>query len=149
MARKSERPPLALTAEQRAKLQELSASRVAPAREVDRAKVMLGYADGASVNELQRRLGFSRPMMSGAWIRRLPQASRWGSKTSTTGHTKPRSATKARRRWSASHAPSPRTMGWQPSCGRSRRWRALLVSAPRLQAFPAWPIRARAPSGAS
>jgi len=46
MARKSERAALALTPEQRAKLRELSASRVAPAREVDRAKVMLGYADG-------------------------------------------------------------------------------------------------------
>jgi transposase len=63
MARKSERPPLVLTPEQRAKLQELSASRVAPAREVERAKVMLGYADGVSITELQRRLGFSRPMI--------------------------------------------------------------------------------------
>ncbi len=63
MARKSERPPLVLTPEQRAKLQELSASRVASAREVERAKVMLGYADGVSITELQRRLGFSRPMI--------------------------------------------------------------------------------------
>ena len=63
MARKSERAALTLTPEHRAKLQELSASRVAPAREVERAKVMLGYADGASITELQRRLGFSRPMI--------------------------------------------------------------------------------------
>lgn len=63
MARKSERPTLVLTQEQRVTLQELSASRVAPAREVDRAKVMLGYADGFSITELQRRLGFSRPMI--------------------------------------------------------------------------------------
>lgn len=63
MARKSERAALVLTQGQRAKLQELSASRVAPAREVDRAKVMLGYADGASITEQQRRLGFSRPMI--------------------------------------------------------------------------------------
>ena len=63
MARKSERPPLVLTQEQRATLQELSASRVASAREVERAKVMLGYADGVSITELQRRLGFSRPMI--------------------------------------------------------------------------------------
>jgi transposase len=63
MARKSERPPLALTAEQRTRLQELSASRVASAREVERAKVVLGYADGVSITELQRRLGFSRPMI--------------------------------------------------------------------------------------
>jgi hypothetical protein len=48
-----------LTQEQRTTLQELSASRVASAREVERAKVMLGYADGVSITELQRRLGFS------------------------------------------------------------------------------------------
>ena len=32
-------------------------------REVERAKVMLGYADGATVTELQRQFGFSRPMI--------------------------------------------------------------------------------------
>ena len=63
MARKSQRPALVLTQEQRSKLQELSASRVASTREVERAKVMLGYADGISITELQRRLGFSRPMI--------------------------------------------------------------------------------------
>ena len=63
MARKSERPSLVLTQEQRTTLQELSASRVASTREVERAKVMLGYADGVSITELQRRLGFSRPMI--------------------------------------------------------------------------------------
>jgi hypothetical protein len=63
MARKSERASLVLTQEQRTTLQELSSSRVASAREVERAKVMLGYADGESITELQRRLGFSRPMI--------------------------------------------------------------------------------------
>jgi hypothetical protein len=29
---------------------------------VEPAKVLLGYADGVSITELQRRLGFSRPM---------------------------------------------------------------------------------------
>ena len=63
MARKSERPSLVLTQEQRTTLEELAASRVASMREVQRAKVMLGYADGVSITELQRRLGFSRPMI--------------------------------------------------------------------------------------
>ena len=63
MARKSERPSLVLTQEQRTTLEELAASRVASMREVERAKVMLGYADGVSITELQRRLGFSRPMI--------------------------------------------------------------------------------------
>ena len=63
MARKSERPSLVLTQKQRTTLEELAASRVASMREVQRAKVMLGYADGVSITELQRRLGFSRPMI--------------------------------------------------------------------------------------
>ncbi len=63
MARKFKRAALVLTAQQRASLKELAASRSAAAREVERAKVMLGYADGLSVTELQRQLGFSRPMI--------------------------------------------------------------------------------------
>lgn len=63
MARKSERAALALTPAQAATLKELAASRTAPAREVERAKVLLGYASGTSITELQRQLGFSRPMI--------------------------------------------------------------------------------------
>ncbi len=63
MARTSKRAALVLTAQQRATLKEMSASRTAPAREVERAKVLLGYADGISITELQRQLGFSRPMI--------------------------------------------------------------------------------------
>lgn len=36
---------------------------LSPAREGDRAKILLGYADGRSITELQRLLGFSRPMI--------------------------------------------------------------------------------------
>ena len=63
MARKSKRAALVLTPQQRSTLKELAASRSAATREVERAKVMLGYADGLSVTELQRQLGFSRPMI--------------------------------------------------------------------------------------
>jgi transposase len=63
MARKSKRAALVLSPQQRATLKELAASRSAATREVERAKVMLGYADGATVTELQRQLGFSRPMI--------------------------------------------------------------------------------------
>ena len=63
MARKSMRAALVLSPEQRTTLKELAASRSASLREVERAKVMIGYADGASVTELQRQLGFSRPMI--------------------------------------------------------------------------------------
>lgn len=60
MARKSGRAALVLTQEQRATLKELAGSRTAPAREVERARMLLGYADGESVTELQRRLGITR-----------------------------------------------------------------------------------------
>lgn len=63
MARKSGRAALTLAPEQRKTLEELASSRTAPAREVERAKVLLGYAAGTSITELQRQLGFSRPMI--------------------------------------------------------------------------------------
>lgn len=63
MARKSKRAVLVLTAEQRVTLNQLSGSRTAPLREVERAKILLGYADGASISELMRRVGVGRPMI--------------------------------------------------------------------------------------
>ena len=63
MARTSARAALVLTPAQKTTLQELAASRTAPTREVERAKVLLGYAAGTSITELQRQLGFSRPMI--------------------------------------------------------------------------------------
>ena len=63
MARKSNRAALVLAPDQTTALRELAASRKAPAREVERAKVLLGYAGGTSITQLQRQLGFSRPMI--------------------------------------------------------------------------------------
>jgi len=63
MARKSGRAALVLTQAQTATLKELAGSRTAPAREVQRAKVLLGYAGGGSITELQRQLGVGRPMI--------------------------------------------------------------------------------------
>ena len=63
MARKSGRAALVLTQAQAATLKELSGSRTAPSREVERAKVLLGYASGASITQLQRQLGVGRPMI--------------------------------------------------------------------------------------
>jgi transposase len=63
MARKSKRAALVLAPDQTAMLKGLAASRTAPAREVERAKVLLGYAGGTSITELQREFGFSRPMI--------------------------------------------------------------------------------------
>jgi len=63
MARKSARAVLEIAPEQKAMLKELAGSRTAPSREVERAKVLLGYAGGATITELQRQFGVSRPMI--------------------------------------------------------------------------------------
>ena len=63
MARKSGRAALVLTQAQKAMIKELAGSRTAARREVERAKVLLGYADGKSITELQRQLGVGRPMI--------------------------------------------------------------------------------------
>ena len=63
MTRKTNRAALVLTAEQRAMLAELAGSRTAPVREVERAKVLLGYADGLSITDVMRRVGVGRPMI--------------------------------------------------------------------------------------
>jgi len=61
MARQTARAALVLSAEQRSMLGELAGSRTAALREVQRAKVLLAYADGKSPTEIQRALGVSRP----------------------------------------------------------------------------------------
>lgn len=63
MARKSGRAALVLSEEQRGMLSELASSRKAPVREVERAKVLLKFAEGTSISEIQRQLGVGRPMI--------------------------------------------------------------------------------------
>jgi transposase len=61
MARPVGRAALALSTQHRSMLSELAGSRVAPQREVERAKVLLAYADGQTPTQIQRALGVSRP----------------------------------------------------------------------------------------
>jgi transposase len=63
MASKSAREALVLSAEQETMLKELAGSRTAAVREVERAKVMLGYAAGQTITQLHRQLGVGRPMI--------------------------------------------------------------------------------------
>lgn len=63
MASKSARAALVLSAEQETMLRELAGSRTAAVREVERAKVMLGYAAGQTITQLHRQLGVGRPMI--------------------------------------------------------------------------------------
>jgi transposase len=61
MARETGRAALVLSAEQRAALAALAASRTAPLREVERAGILLQYAEGQSISAIHRQLGVSRP----------------------------------------------------------------------------------------
>ncbi|MCW5231596.1 IS630 family transposase [Verminephrobacter eiseniae] len=61
MARRTGRSELKLSQEHKVMLKELAGSRTAPVREVERARMLLAYADGQSPTQIQRALGMSRP----------------------------------------------------------------------------------------
>ena len=61
MARQTGRAALVLSGEHRIMLSKLAGSRTAAQREVERAKVLLAYAEGNSPTQIQRALGVSRP----------------------------------------------------------------------------------------
>jgi transposase len=61
MARKTQRAKLHLTDEQRNRLDQLSHSRTAPLREVQRAKILLHYADEIPILQIQKLANASRP----------------------------------------------------------------------------------------
>ncbi len=61
MARKTKRAKLKLTIEQQLKLEQLSTSRKAPLREVQRAQVLLHYADEIPISQIQKLANVSRP----------------------------------------------------------------------------------------
>jgi len=60
MAGKSKLPALVLTPEEQKRLETLQASRVAPVREVERARILLQYRAGNGPSAIQRNLGISR-----------------------------------------------------------------------------------------
>jgi transposase len=60
MAGKSKLPALVLTAEELKRLETLSASRAAPLREVERARLLLHYHDGKNPSAIQQALNLSR-----------------------------------------------------------------------------------------
>ncbi|MCL6562940.1 MAG: IS630 family transposase [Firmicutes bacterium] len=59
MAAPRTKPPLVLTPEDRAWLERLAHSRTAPRQAVERAQILLAYADGASIWAIHRTTGFS------------------------------------------------------------------------------------------
>ena len=61
MARRSERARLLLDEEERERLKQLAGSRTAPKREVERADILLRFARGESITDIQKKVGTSRP----------------------------------------------------------------------------------------
>ena len=61
MPRKSQRPKLQLDQGQSQELLKISQSRTAPIREVQRAKILLKYADGKTISSIKKELYVSRP----------------------------------------------------------------------------------------
>lgn len=57
----SVKPRLKMTAAQREELDNLARSRTAGKQRVERAKILLGYADGASISSIAQKLRTSRP----------------------------------------------------------------------------------------
>lgn len=56
----SQRPPLKLSTEEQSRLESLAGSRTAAVREVQRAKILLGYAAGRGFSRLSREVGVNR-----------------------------------------------------------------------------------------
>ncbi len=61
MTRKTKRAKLILTAKQQIKLNQLSQSRKAPMREIQRAKILLHYAGEEPISQIQKLVDVSRP----------------------------------------------------------------------------------------
>lgn len=61
MARKTQRAKLYLTDEQRNHLEQISKSRKGSLREIQRAKILIHYADGMPISQIQKHVNVSRP----------------------------------------------------------------------------------------
>ena len=64
MPRKCELPNLIFNDEQKQLLITISRSRTKPVREVQRAKILLKYADGIPISTIRSQLNVSRPTLS-------------------------------------------------------------------------------------
>ena len=122
MAGKTKRAPLALTDMQRSMLVELAGSRTAPVREVERAKVLLKYAEGASITDIQRAVGVSRPTIYKCVDKAIAAGVLVGLKDRFHRPKEPEITPEAKA-WVLSLAcTKPKTMGWRPSCGPCPSW---------------------------
>ena len=112
MPRKSKRAELILTTKQREQLNNISQSRTAPLREVERAKILLKYVDGVSISKIQAELNISRPTIYKCIDKALTMGSETGLKDKYHS-PKARVITDAAKAWVVSLAcTKPKELGY-------------------------------------
>ena len=122
MARRTGRAALKLSEEHKAMLDELAGSRTSPAREVERARVLLAYADGQSPRRYSARWARPGRRSTSASTRPWRRGWRRGCRIATTDRMRRKSPmTLAPGSWTWPVA-SPRTWATPRSFGRCRRW---------------------------
>ena len=129
-------------------LKELAASRTAPAREVERAKILLGYTDGATITELQRRLGIARTTIYKCIDKALASGVAMGLKDKYHRPYAPEISDEAKAWVTAIACTKPKNHGMAAELWTLSAL-AQFANVPRPLVLRAWPRRAKRPCGAS
>lgn len=109
---KSQKPALALSAEVRERLEALTRARGEPFHRVERARVVLAFADGETVSSIARRMRSNRPRVERT-INRALQVGVLASLEDLPRSGKPRSVPAEARAWLVSLAcQKPRDLGY-------------------------------------
>ena len=148
MARKSGRAALLLSEESWIKLSALAASRTAPVREAERAGVLLKYAEGLSITEIQRQLGVSRPLIYKCVDKALAGGVQQGLKDAYHRPHAPEITEGAKLGSSVWPVQSRRNWDGRRNCGVFRHGRARCPSMRKRLVLRVFPRTARAPAGA-
>ena len=133
MPRKSRRPKLQLDQNQRQELVKISQSRTAPLREVQRAKILLNYADGKIISAIKKELNVSRPSIYKCIDKALAAGIETGLKDKYHSPKVPVITTEAKA-WVINlvPVPSPKTTVMLPRSGHYHIWRNTPGIMPRL-----------------
>src|ERR1022692_1212493 len=136
MARASKRPRLVLTIEEKQYVDQLSQSRTAAVRDVQRAQILGRYQSGETVSEISRALRMTRKSV----LKWIDKALQMGVKTGIrdTPH-KPREAviTDDAKAWVVHLACSKRIWATPQSYGRGQHWPGTYASQAVAVGFPA------------
>jgi transposase len=117
----SQRAPLILTAEVREELDTLSRSRTVARSRVERARIMLAYAEGQSVSAIARELGTNRPKIERCLNKALQMGAR-AALADLAGRGQPPTITAEARAWVVALAcQKPKEVGYPEELWTTRR----------------------------